>query len=278
MGIHAGPALRAGPVSYSPCPQDPIDYHGNMSSEPRIIHEDASLIALDKPGGMPSASLKAGESDTLASWLLEKHPELKGLPKGEIEAGLVNRLDNDTSGIVVAARSTAAYEDLRKQFSEGAVEKEYLALVIGSPPEDGSIDVPIAHHPNKKKRMVACESDERTHEWKGRPASTKFRVMGRVELTDDGGNSFEYALLRVSISTGVRHQIRVHLTHIGHPIVGDGLYRNPKKRASDRLGLRRQFLHASKLVISHPETGERTAFESPLPQELKSALNRLKAC
>jgi len=246
-----------------------------MSIEPRIIHEDTVLIALDKPGGMPSASLKSGESGTLASWLLEKHPELKGLPKGEIEAGLVNRLDNDTSGIVVTAKTAEAYEDLRRQFSEGSAEKEYLALVIGSPPEDGSIDVPIAHHPKKKKRMVACESDERAHEWRGRPASTKFRVTGRFEFTDDEGTSSDYALLQVSISTGVRHQIRVHLAYIGCPVAGDVLYRNPKKRASDRLGLERHFLHASKLAILHPETGERTAFESPLPPDLENALKKL---
>jgi 23S rRNA pseudouridine1911/1915/1917 synthase len=249
-----------------------------MSLEPRIIHEDESLIALDKPGGMPSASLKRGESGTLASWLIESHPELVKLPKGEIEAGLVNRLDNDTSGMVIAAKTAESYEDLRRQFSDGSVEKEYRALVIGSPPESGDIDVPIAHHPKKKNRMVACESAERTRDWKGRPASTKFKVLGRFELTDDMGNRLEYALLQVSISTGARHQIRVHLAHIGHPVAGDGIYRNPRKRASDRLGLSRHFLHASRLVISHPHTGERTAFESPLPQELKSALNRLKAC
>jgi 23S rRNA pseudouridine1911/1915/1917 synthase len=249
-----------------------------MSIEPRIIHEDEVLIVLEKPGGMPSASLKVGESNTLASWLLERRPDLNELPKGEIEAGLVNRLDNDTSGIVVAAKTVGAYEDLRRQFSEGSTEKEYLALVIGSPPEDGAIDAPIAHHPNKKKRMVACESEGRAQEWKGRPASTRFKVLKRFEHTDDAGNSSEYALLQVSISTGVRHQIRVHLAHTGCPIAGDVLYRNPKKRAADRLGLGRHFLHASKLMIAHPETSERTAFESPLPQELKSALNCLKAC
>lgn len=242
------------------------------------MYEDDSMIVVEKPGGMPSASLEAGESGSLASWLIERRPELRGLPKGEIESGLVNRLDNDTSGIVVAAKTVSAYEDLRRQFSEGSAKKEYLALVIGSAPDDGVIDVPIAHHPNKKRRMVACESEERANEWKGRPASTQFKVLRRYELIDDAGNSIEYALLSVAISTGVRHQIRVHLAHIGHPIAGDDLYRNPKKRASDRLEPRRHFLHASRLEISHPATGERVAFESPLPAELETVLDRLRAC
>jgi 23S rRNA pseudouridine1911/1915/1917 synthase len=245
-----------------------------MSVEPRIVHEDAILIAVDKPGGMPSASLKAGETNTVASWLIEKHPELSDLTKGEIEAGLVNRLDNDTSGIVIAAKTPTAYDDLRGQFAEGSVDKEYIALVVGSPPDSGKIEVPIAHHPKKARKMVACESDGRAREWKGRPASTSFRVMRRFEIADDEGSRFDYALLAVSISTGVRHQIRVHMAHIGCPIAGDRLYQNPKKRASDRLGLGRHFLHASKLAITHPETGERVKFESPLPPDLEIKLNK----
>jgi len=248
-----------------------------MPTEPHIVHEDLSLIVVEKPGGMPSASLKAGEPGTVASWLLDRYPELKSLPRGELEAGLVNRLDNDTSGLVVAAKTMEAYEHLRGQFSDGSAEKEYLALVVGSPPEEGIIDVPIAHHPSKKKRMVACESDERARQWKARPASTKFSVLKRFEFIDDDANRFDYALLAVSISTGVRHQIRVHLSHTGCPIAGDGLYRNPKKRASDPLELNRHFLHASRLAMSHPRSGERISFESALPRELKSALDRLKS-
>lgn len=243
-----------------------------------MIHEDDHLIVLDKPGGMPSGSLKEGESGTLAAWLIERYPELKQLPKGALEAGLVNRLDNDTSGVIVAARTNEAYEDLRRQFAEGSVRKEYLALVLGSPPDEGTIDAPIAHHPRKKKRMVACESDERAREWKGRPAATRFKILRRYAYRDEGGIDHDYALLSVEISTGVRHQIRVHLAHEGHPITGDRIYRNPKKRAADPLDLERHFLHASKLAIKHPSRGEEIVFESPLSQELEMALSRLKAC
>jgi len=243
-----------------------------MAAEPRIICEDESVLVIDKPGGMPSASLDEGEAETVASWLIAQHPELRKLPRGELEAGLANRLDNDTSGILLAGRTPAAYESLRRQFAEGSVKKEYAALVVGSPPDEGSIDAPIAHHPRKKRKMVACESDARAEEWRGRPAETRFCV--RERFASSAGE--EYALLSVRIATGVRHQIRVHLAHIGHPIAGDGLYQNPKKRAADPLELGRNFLHASKVALSHPETGERIEFSSPLPDDLRSALEALK--
>lgn len=246
-----------------------------MVDQPAILLEDDWIIAVDKPGGMPSASLKAGEVNTVASWLLERHPELAALPKGDIEAGLVNRLDNETSGIVLAARTPDSYEDLRRQFSSGEVGKEYLALVIGSPPDDGEVNAPIAHHPRKKRRMVVCESEAKTKEWKGRSASTSYRTIERYR-DESGDRTQDYALLSVRISTGVRHQIRVHLAHAGFPIAGDDLYRNPKRRAEDNLELGRQFLHATKLTIGHPKSGDTITIESPLPEDLQEALNQLK--
>ncbi len=243
---------------------------------PRIIYEDDSLLAVDKPGGLPTASLKDGERNTLASWLIERYPELAALPKGRLEAGLVNRLDNETSGAVVAARTAKAYEDLRLQFAGTGAKKEYMALVVGSPPERGTVDAPIAHHPRKKDRMAACESPERAREWKGRPAKTAFETLQRYCYRDAEGVDHDYALLSVTITTGVRHQIRVHMAHLGHPIAGDRIYRNPKKRAADPLALERHFLHASKLTISHPETRAEIVFESSLPGDLRTALDSLR--
>ena len=241
-----------------------------MPNEPRIIHEDDSLLVVDKPAGAPSASLKSGEEGTVAAWLLKLHPEQGSLPKGELEAGLVNRLDNETSGIIVAARTLDAYEKLRSQFADGSARKEYAALIVGHAPDAWAIDAPIAHHPNKKRKMVACESEERAREWKGRRASTRLKTLERYEFEGS-----EYTLVSIGISTGVRHQIRVHLAHIGHPIAGDGIYRNPKKQAEDPLKLDKHFLHASRLTIAHPTSGKPVTFESPLPEDLQSALNRL---
>lgn len=241
-----------------------------MISIPRLLYEDKELIVIDKPAGMPAASLKEGETGTVAAWLIEKYPDQAKLSRGNIEAGLVNRLDNDTSGILIAARTPKAYEDLQKQFKLGSVHKEYLALVIGYPPEHGTIDAPIAHHPKKKSKMVVCDSQERIKEWKGRPASTSFSLLKKYQY-----ETFEYALLSVAIETGSRHQIRAHLAHIGHPIAGDKLYKNPKKRAADPLNLHRHFLHSAKLIIMHPTTGAEMAFESPLPADLVAAMAEL---
>jgi 23S rRNA pseudouridine1911/1915/1917 synthase len=241
----------------------------------RIVFEDEHLIALDKPAGIPSTSLRPAEEGTVAAWLLKRHPLQAKLPDGQREAGLVNRLDNDTSGIILAAKTDESLSNLRAQFAGGTVRKEYEALVVGIPPDESSIDAPIAHHPRKKHRMVACESQARTEEWKGRSASTAFGVIERFTYKQ-GNAMYPYALLRVSISTGVRHQIRVHLAHMGFPIAGDTLYRNPRKRASDPLNPKRHFLHASKLEIAHPVSGKRLAFEAERPPDLKELLALLQ--
>ncbi len=233
----------------------------NALNAPRIIYKDESVIVVEKPAGMPAVSLAKKNAGTLASWLIAKFPKLKELPKGELEAGLMHRLDNDTSGLMIAARTPEAYEFLRLQFDERKVDKEYLALVIGNPPAKGTISKPISHHPRKKKKMVVGSG--------GRPAKTDFKVIKRF------GTNF--ALLSVQIETGVRHQIRVHLASMGFPIAGDHLYQNPKKRSEDTLALGRHFLHASAIGFSHPVTGRRMSFESDLPADLKNLLKTISA-
>ena len=231
----------------------------NALSAPRIVHKDDSIIVVDKPAGMPAVSLEKKEGGTLTSWLIGKFPALCNLEKGELEAGLVHRLDNDTSGLMIAARTAEAYRSLRKQFDDGRVDKEYVALVVGNPAAKGTINTPIAHHPRKKKKMIASPD--------GRPAETRFKVIKRF--------GSKYALLQVKIKTGVRHQIRVHLASIGFPLAGDSLYRNPKKRSEDTLDLNRHFLHAAGLGFLHPKTDKWVEFSSELPADLKAALKSL---
>lgn len=233
-----------------------------MSLTPAIIYEDQYILVIDKPAGMPSMSLSGSEEKTLASWISKKNPDCaKAGESGEV--GLVHRLDNDTSGVIVAARINDAYKNLRAQFEDGTVKKEYIVLVIGTPPKEGRIDLPIAHHPRKKKKMMVCVSEAEAKKHKARTAATKFRVIKKYNF-----EGARYSLLSVEIKTGVRHQIRAHLASIGHPIAGDKLYQNSKLKEMDVLNLKRHFLHASEIEFAHPKSGERVKFVSKLPIDL----------
>ena len=201
-----------------------------MVDLPNVILSDDSIIALGKPAEMSAVLLSEGESGTVASWLLEKFPEQIEIENGPLEAGLVHRLDNDTSGLMLAARTQSIYEKLRKEISDGSIEKIYLALVLGIPPDSGIIEKDIAHHPRKKKKMVVCDTLDISKKYKGRNAKTEFSVIERFKL-----RSISYALLEVTIKTGVRHQIRTHLASKGFPISGDKLYQNAKKRVEEIL-------------------------------------------
>jgi len=275
-----------------------------MIFEPHIVYQDKEILVLDKPAGMPAVSLKKGKQKTLAAWILKKFPKQAEIgSNGPLEAGLVHRLDNDTSGLVVAARTKEAYEKLREDFSKNpsspllqrgvrgdlkvcktgnfGILKAYTALVLGNPPDKGTITTPIAHHPRKKKKMVVCESAVQAQALKARPAVTSFELLKRYKVPDDrrrvSGNQrptspSAYTLLRVTITTGVRHQIRAHLASIGFPIAGDRLYQNPKKHAEDTLPLKRHFLHASRLGFSHPKTGKWIEMRSDLPRDIACVL------
>lgn len=245
-----------------------------MLNSPQIIYEDDLLIILDKPSGIPSVLSAHGRLDTLSSRIIGHFPEQRLLPKGDTEAGLVHRLDNDTSGIIIAARTKDAYDKLRRQFSQGTVQKGYLALVIGNPPEEGEINTPIAHHPRKKKKMIVCQGKTQCLELKARPALTLFRTEGRYEFRLES-TSVAYALLSIAIGSGVRHQIRSHLASIGYPLAGDLLYQNPKTRAADVMGLTNHFLHANHIAFFHPLDGREVEFNSDLPPELQKIISKL---
>ena len=230
----------------------------------KIIFEDGDIIALNKPAGLPVYPLKGEETETLANGLVAKWPELASLGQ---DAGLVHRLDNDTSGIMLVAKNESAYKNLRKEFENREVYKEYTALVLGETPSDGIIDSPIVHD-GKKMKIIPLSPKERGRSQQ--KAHTEYKVIKKFL----GG---QYSLLKVIIKTGVRHQIRVHLASIGHPIAGDTLYCKSKHKLTDRTELNRQFLHASKIRFNHPSSGKLLESESPLPRELENVLTKLEA-
>lgn len=215
-----------------------------------VLHEDAQLVFVDKPAGVPSQPLQPGEQGTMANALISKFPEMSSVGDDPREAGLCHRLDVETSGVLLAARTRAAWEKLRSAFSEErAVEKKYLALVRGPLADEGTIDVPLSHAGD---HVVPGGAD-------GRPAITEFSVRARRG---------SYALVDVKLITGVLHQVRAHLAAVGAPIVGDSLYGGPAEP-----GLGRFFLHAVSLGVRHPTTGDFLRVESPLPLDLAKVLD-----
>lgn len=226
-----------------------IDY---MSSELPILYHDKTFLILEKPAGLPSLSAKKGKEDceTVEGCLHKTHPE----------ARLIHRLDNETSGLMAAALDKATWQHLRTIWPTEKTTKKYLALVLGSPPQEGSVTNPIAHHPRKKTKMIIDEK-------KGRKAETFFRLLKSYK---------KCSLLEVGITTGVRHQIRVHLASIGFPIIGDKVYM--KKDREKEVGLygRRHFLHLTFLRFPHPQTGEYGEWHSPLPEDLQEILNSVE--
>ncbi len=228
----------------------------------KVLREGAAYLALDKPAGMPSHPLEEGETGTLGNALIARYPECAQASDDARECGLAHRLDVETSGAMVAARSREAYGKLREAFSSRSVEKRYLALVGGAAGEGGEIEIPIGHHPKNARKMIACPSEEDAEALKARPALTRYRVLERLG---------DFTLVEAEIPTGVMHQIRVHLAAVGAPVAGDPLYGGPAIE-----GLSRQFLHAAKLSFPDPSSGERITAEAPLPPELEAVLARLR--
>ncbi len=226
----------------------------------RVLYEDDSLAAIDKPAGMVVHPAHGSRAGTLVNALLARWPQVAdvGGARGSADrAGIVHRLDKDTSGVILIAKTEPARLALTAQFEARAVQKRYLALVHGRPPTpQGLIEAPIGRNPKARKQMAVARG--------GRAAVTAYRVVKEYA---------GYALVEAAPKTGRTHQIRVHLAFIGCPIVGDPVY----GRRKERLGLKRQFLHAASLEFISPGTGERVLVEAPLPPELRAALDRLEA-
>jgi 23S rRNA pseudouridine1911/1915/1917 synthase len=220
------------------------------------IYVDGDLVAFAKPPGMPSHPLRAGELGTLANALVARFPECATVGADPREAGLVHRLDRDTSGLLVAARNAATWHSLRQAFREGRVRKEYLALVAGEVQAPGEIDLPLVHHPRDRQRMRVSQPGE-----PGQPARTQFAPLAGF------GNR---TLLVVRMSTGRMHQVRVHLMHAGYPLVGDLLYGGPEPLP----GLRGHFLHAWRIALPHPSGGQ-LSLACPLFESQQEALLRV---
>jgi 23S rRNA pseudouridine1911/1915/1917 synthase len=222
-----------------------------------VVFEDAALLVIDKPAGLVVHPGSGNWSGTMLNALLNHAPELEQVPR----AGIVHRLDKETSGLLVVAKTLTAQTDLVRQLQARSVHREYLALAAGRVTRDGNVEAPIGRHPVQRTRMAVVAG--------GKPARTHYRVL----------ESFAKAtLLECTLETGRTHQIRVHLASIGHPLVGDPVYatkRTPLPPALQRFP--RQALHAARLAFIHPVSGKEVAFESPLPQDFAGLLELLRA-
>jgi 23S rRNA pseudouridine1911/1915/1917 synthase len=227
----------------------------------RVLYEDPDFVAIDKPAGMVVHAGAGVHTGTLVNALLGRFQPLSALG-GDLRPGIVHRLDRFTSGVILVAKNDAAHRALAALFAGRQVQKTYLALVHGNvTPDSGRIEKPIARDPRRRTRMTARLSH-------GRPAWTEYRVLRRFA----GGPGF--TLLEVRIGTGRTHQIRVHLSSIGHPVAGDRLYGAPAKNESHPSG-GRFFLHAHRIRFQHPSTGQPLEIESPLPGDLRRWMEEL---
>jgi len=252
--VHCGDSLEATPAepeSSSVAPEAiPLS----------VLYEDDDLIVVDKPAGLVVHPSPGHPGGTLVNALLHHCGNLAGVG-GVLRPGIVHRLDQGTSGVMVAAKNDAAHRGLSEQFHDHSIEREYRALVRALPGADtGRVDQPIGRHPRDRKRMSV-------HSRRGREASTVWRVVRRFRVT---GRSW----LAVLPESGRTHQIRVHLASAGMPVVSDPVYGRSRREA---LALDHPALHARILGFDHPRTGERLRFEAPLPDDLEQLIASLEA-
>lgn len=219
-----------------------------------ILYEDEALLVINKPAGMVVHPAAGHWSGTVANAVLAHAPDV--VTGNEERPGIVHRLDRDTSGVMLIAKSDVALKELQRQFAEREIKKTYLALVMGAVKSpQGKIDAPLGRDPHDRKRMTILSGTQ------GRDAVTVFYVLAHAE---------KYTLLRLEPETGRTHQIRVHLAFLKHPVVADPTY---GKRKND-LDLERQFLHAYRIAFTHPISQKEMTFTAPLPDDLKDALAR----
>ncbi len=228
-----------------------------------LLYEDEHLLVVNKPAGLVVHPAAGNWSGTLQNALLHHDPELAKLPR----AGIVHRLDKDTTGLMVVARSLPAHTRLVEALQARKIKREYMAVVNGLPTAGGTVDAPIGRHPVNRVRMAVVAG--------GKPARTHFRISERFRA---------HTLLDVQLESGRTHQIRVHMAYIHHPLAGDPVYGGRPKlppAASEALrsllqAFGRQALHARRLSLAHPLSGKEMAWESPVPQDLAALLDELR--
>jgi len=218
----------------------------------KIAHEDEDLIVIDKPAGLV-VHPGAGQPDrTLLNALLAHAPALAGVPR----AGIVHRLDKDTSGLLVVAKNVIAQASLVKQLADRSMRRVYVAVVQGDPPASGTIDAPVGRDTRARTRMAVHS--------RGKPSRTSFRVLERFG---------QAALVECRLETGRTHQIRVHFQHIRHPLVGDTVYRRGTRHG---IAFPRQALHAAELALVHPRSGKAMAWKAAPPRDFRQLLETLR--
>ena len=246
---------RPPPTPVETAPEDiPLD----------VLFEDADLIVINKPPGLVVHPAPGHPGGTLVNALLHHCPDLPGIG-GEQRPGIVHRLDRDTSGVMVVAKNDGALHALAHQFKDRTTKKEYLALVWGTPrAATGTIHTRIGRSDRDRKKMAAFPVDAGDDDAHGKEAVSHYTVVESIGPV---------SLLRVRIETGRTHQIRVHLAHIRHPVVGDTVY----GRARDEVPAPRQMLHAERLTLTHPRTREAMTFTAPPPADFAAVIAALKA-
>ena len=227
-----------------------------------IVYEDADIIVINKPAGLVVHPGAGNPDSTLVNALLHHDQDLANLPR----AGIVHRLDKDTTGVMVVARSLRAHTSLINQLQNRSLKREYQAIVYGTVTAGGKVDAPIGRHPTQRVRMAVVEN--------GKPAITHYRVEKRFQA---------HTHLRLQLESGRTHQIRVHMAHIRFPVVGDQVYggrlRLPKEASESLIetlrNFKRQALHSTQLTLEHPDTKEQMSWIAPLPEDMQELTRQL---
>ncbi|CAJ0780619.1 Ribosomal large subunit pseudouridine synthase D [Ralstonia condita] len=250
-------------------PQRAADEHAFVA-EPvdlDVIYEDDTLLVINKPAGLVVHPAAGNWSGTVLNGLLYRYPDAAALPR----AGIVHRLDKETSGLMVVARTLPAQTDLVRQLQARTVKRTYLALVWGETPEEGTIDAPIGRDPRDRTRMAIIETAS------GKPARTHFKTLDVVDL-----GRAQISLVRCQLETGRTHQIRVHFESEGHPLVGDPVYTRNFRRGRPQtikaplpVPFARQALHAVRLGLVHPASGKSVHWEAPVPEDFAALMEAL---
>ncbi len=222
----------------------------------QVVFEDEDLVVIDKPAGLVVHPGNGNASGTLLNALLHHAPALAGIPR----AGIVHRLDKDTSGLLVVAKTLTAQTDLVRQMQARSVQRHYLALALGAVARDGTVDAPLGRHAVQRTRMAIVRAG-------GKEARTHYAVLEHFAKA---------TLIECRLETGRTHQIRVHLASIKHPLAGDPVYGKTKSGDARLDAFPRQALHAWRLALRHPPTGDGMAWESPLPADFAALLEELR--